>query len=93
MKALWSPCLQAGVFLFEVEVAAVRAEENVAGQALEHLRTAVLIVVGDLRIGLVADQFVAGDDVGAADDDDVEGLAGFGSRPWSRWWCPWCGRR
>ncbi len=36
------------------------------------------VVGGDLRIDLVADELVAGIDVGAADDDDVERAAGFG---------------
>ena len=35
------------------------------------------IVGGDLRIGLVVDELVAGIDVGAADDDDVKGAAVF----------------
>ena len=46
------------------------------GSDFEHLEF-VPVVVGDLRIGLVADQLVAGIHVGAADDDDVQGSAVF----------------
>ena len=68
--------LEARVFLFHVEVAAVSAEEDVAGKILEDLKL-VAVIGGDLGIGLVGDEFVAGVDVGAADDDDVKGATVF----------------
>src|SRR6185369_15101820 len=45
-------------------------------EPLQNLKL-VTIVVGDLRIGFVGNELVAGIDVGAADNDDVEGAAVF----------------
>ena len=69
--------LQAIVFLFHVKVDSVGAEKNIAWQAPEDLKT-VTVVVSDVWINLVADKFVAGIHIGAADDDYMHGLAVFG---------------
>ena len=66
----------ARVFFGETEIAAVRAEKDVARQALEHFEF-LAVVLGDLRIGTVGNQLVAGIDVGAANDDDMEGATVF----------------
>src|ERR1039457_404405 len=76
---------EAGILGGEPEVGSMRAQENVAGQGVEHLK-AVPVVLGDARIGLVADEFVAGVHVGAADDYYVESAARFGFVH-----CPGCG--
>ena len=55
----------------------MRAQENVAGQGVEHLKT-VPVVLGDVGIGVIADEFVAGVHVGAADDYYMESAARFG---------------
>ena len=68
--------LEAGILGGEIEVAAMGAEENVAGQRFKHRKTA-LVVRSYLRISLVANQLVPGIHVGAADDDDVENAAAF----------------
>src|ERR1039457_2549759 len=65
-------CLPFWVLGGEAEVGAVGAEEDVAGKSVED-GEAALVIRGDAGIGLVADQLVAGIDVGAADDYDVEG--------------------
>ena len=59
--------------------------------ALEHLER-LGEVVGDFGIVLVVDQPIAGVDVGAADDDDVVGLAAALRRARSRWCSRACGR-
>src|SRR5665213_111504 len=69
--------LETGILGGEPEVGSMRAEENVAGQGVEHLKTA-LVLLCNAGIGLVAYEFVAGVHVGAADDDHVESAAGFG---------------
>src|ERR1700739_156601 len=68
--------LEVVVLLQHAEVDAVGAEEDVAGKVFENFEL-VLVVGGDLGIGLVADEFVAGIYVGAADDDDVKQAAAF----------------
>ena len=65
--------LPALVFLLHSEIPAVRAEKDVAGERFQHLEL-VAIVARDLRVGGVANQFVAGIHIGAADDHDVERL-------------------
>jgi hypothetical protein len=65
------------ILFFQSEIAAVGAEENIARQALQHFE-AVLLVAGDLRIFLVAHQFVAGIYIRTADDDHMECLAALG---------------
>jgi len=62
---------EARVFLRESEIGSVRAQEDIAGQALEHLEL-MAVVVGDARIGRIAHQFVAGIDIRTANDDNVE---------------------
>src|SRR5579863_902225 len=64
------------VLRLQIEVSAVRAKEDVAGQGFEDSKL-VAIIVRDLRIGRVADKFVAGVHIGAADDDDMQGFSGF----------------
>ena len=49
----------------------MRAEKDVAGEFVKDSKAA-LVIGGDLRIGLVADQFVARVHIRAADDDDVQ---------------------
>ena len=66
--------LEALVFLVQAEVAPVGAEEYVAGKLAKDLEL-MAVVIGDLRVRFVVDEFVAGVDIGAADDDDVEGAA------------------
>ena len=63
---------EALIFFGEVEVAAVGSEKDVAGEALEDGESAA-VVGGDLRVSGIVDELVAGIDVGATDDDDVEG--------------------
>src|SRR5271157_28003 len=76
-KSVVVAALPAPVFLLQSEVAAMSAEKNVAGQALEHLK-AMMVVRSDLRIGLVVHQLIAGIHIWTADDDHVESTAGFG---------------
>ncbi len=76
-EGIWGAGFQVWIFFFEAEVAAVSAKEDVAGQGVQNVKHA-LEVFGDLGIGLVVDELVAGVDVGAADDDYVVGFAGFG---------------
>jgi hypothetical protein len=68
---------QVRIFSFQAEVAAVGAEENIAGQGLQNVEHA-LVVLGDLRIGLVVDEFVAWVDIGTANDHHVVGFAALG---------------
>ena len=60
----------------------MRTEKDVAGELVKDGKAA-LVVRGNLRIGPVADEFVTGIDVWAADDDDVQKAAilGFVQRP------------
>jgi len=59
---------------FQIEVAAVRAEENVAVERFQDAERTI-VVVGDLRIRRVAHEPIARVHVGAADDHDVVGPA------------------
>ncbi len=68
--------LPARVFIDEVEVGAVRAEENVAWQLVED-RKATLVIFGDLRIGSVANQLVARVHIWAAYDHNVQKSTSF----------------
>ena len=68
--------LESLVFLHQAEVAAMGAKEDVAWETPESLEF-VAIVIGDVRIGLVVHELVAGIHVWAADDDHVEGAAVF----------------
>jgi hypothetical protein len=67
---------ETGGFGEHVVVAAVRAEEDVAGQGFEGVEL-LLEVGGHLRIFGIVDQVVAGEDIGAADNDGVVALAVF----------------
>src|ERR1035441_3810647 len=69
--------LPAFILLFQPIVTAVRAEKDVAGQALEHLK-AMRVVAGDMRVSLVVHQLVAWICIQAAYDDHMESAAGFG---------------
>src|ERR1035441_2028702 len=69
--------LPALILLFQPIVTAVRAEKDVAGQALEHLK-AMRVVAGDMRVSLVVHQLVAWIHIRAAYDDHMECTAGFG---------------
>src|ERR1700678_2622844 len=70
-ESVFVAMLQAIVILFQIEIAGVRAEEDVAGERLEDCEL-MTKVVGDVRIGWIADDFVAFDDVWAADNNDVQ---------------------
>src|SRR6478752_10748440 len=64
----------AQIFFGEAEIAAVCAEEDVAGELLQNLEF-VAVVVGNLRVGFVGNELVAGIDVGTANNNDMEGAA------------------
>lgn len=51
--------LPSHILLYQPEITAVSTEENIAGPAAKDLET-MLIVGGNLRIGPVSDEFVAG---------------------------------
>ena len=75
-KGLFVPGTFAGVLGEHVVVAAVGSEEDVAREGFEGSE-ALRIIGGHLGVFGIVDQVVAGVDVGAADDDGVQGFAAF----------------
>ena len=66
----------AGEFWEQVEELAVGSEEDVARKGFEGSE-ALRVIGGHLGVFGIVDQVVAGVDVGAADDDGVQGFAAF----------------
>src|SRR5260370_33871008 len=60
--------------LFHVVIGAMRAQKDIAGQTFQDTKH-LFVILGDLRIRGVVDELVARIHVGAAYDDDAEGLA------------------
>src|ERR1043166_2556316 len=77
------PLLELLVPIDHAVVAAVRPQEHVARQALEHLERSREIL-RDPQVLLVADELVARVDIRAADDDDVVFLPPIGDLPGPR---------
>ena len=90
MKGLARARLQLRVFGGQAVIVAMRAQEDIGGQRLQHPE-GLFIILRDVRILLVADQNIAGIDIGAAHDHHIQRLAAIRSPAWSRWCSPWCG--
>src|SRR4051794_40897598 len=76
-KRIRSAALELRVFCFEVVKRTMRTQEHVTGE-LPQSREAADVIVGDLRVVAIIDEYVARIKPDAADDYQVVCLASFG---------------